>query len=397
MNIKVFSVLAVMTLPALFSCNSGNKQMTMPPPAVPTVEVSNRDIVSYETFPVSIEGKVNNAVRAKISGYITQVFVDEGQMVTKGQPLFKLETNVQSQDANAARSGVSAAQANIEAAQAAVSAAQVEVDKLTPLVERNIVSNVQLETAKANLLRAKGQLEQAKASRKQASSSYDAVVANVNYGIVRSPITGVVGAINSREGSLVGPGDQMPITTVSETSEVYAYFSMNESQYFDFLEQTPGKTVAEKLKNMPEVDLILPNDQQYDQKGKIKTVTGQINPQTGTIQFRVTFPNKDHFLSNGNSGTVRIPVMHKGIMVVPESAAFEQQGATYVYRVGNDTVANIPIKVIARANNMVLIESGIKPGDRVVAQGTGKLKLGSSIKSVPTSLDSIVNAIKPIF
>lgn len=397
MNIKVFSVLTVMTLPALFSCNSGNKQMTMPPPAVPTVEVVNKDVVSYETFPVSIEGKVNNAVRAKISGYITQVFVDEGQMVTKGQPLFKLETNVQSQDANAARSGVSAAQANIEAAQAAVSAAQVEVDKLTPLVERNIVSNVQLETAKANLLRAKGQLEQAKAARKQASSSYDAVVANVNYGIVRSPISGVVGAINSREGSLVGPGDQMPITTVSETSEVYAYFSMNESQYFDFLEQTPGKTVAEKLKNMPEVDLILPNDQQYDQKGKIKTVTGQINPQTGTIQFRVTFSNKDHFLSNGNSGTVRIPVMHKGIMVVPESAAFEQQGATYVYRVGNDTVTNIPIKVIARVNNMVLIESGIKPGDRIVAQGTGKLKPGSSIKSVPTSLDSIVNAIKPIF
>ncbi len=397
MNIRIYGVLSVFTLISFFSCKSDQKQMVMPPPTIPTVEVVNKDVVSYRTFPVSIEGKVNNAVRAKISGYIAQVFVDEGQMVTKGQPLFRLETNVQSQDANAARSGVSAAQANIEAAKASVSAAQVEVDKLTPLVERNIVSNVQLETAKANLMRAQGQLEQAKAARKQASSSYSAVAANVNYGIVRSPITGVVGAINFREGSLVGPGDQMPITTVSETSEVYAYFSMNESQYFDFLEQTPGKDVSEKLKNMPEVDLFLPNGRQYAAKGKIKTVTGQINPQTGTIQFRATFPNKEQILSNGNSGKVQIPVMHKGVLVVPESAAFEQQGATYVYRVGKDTVTNIPIKVIARVHNMVLVESGLKTGDIVVAQDTGKLKPGAAIKPVPTSMDSIVNAIKPIF
>src|SRR5690606_32497816 len=145
--------------------------------------------------------------------------------------------------------------------------------------------------AKDNLSRAQGQLEQARAAYQQAQANYSGVQANIDFGVVRSPISGVVGAINFREGSLVGPADQTPITTVSETGEVYAYFSMNEREYFDFLANTEGKNISEKLKNIPEVELVLANGQVYSEKGKIKTVTGQINPQTGTIQFRATFAN----------------------------------------------------------------------------------------------------------
>ena len=389
-------IIGIIGLLAFQSCK--NEQPQAPPPAsLPVIEATQRDMTAYQTFPVSIEGKVNNAVRAKISGYITQVFVDEGQFVSKGQPLFKLETNVQAQDANAARSGINAAQANIAAAQAAVNAAQVEVDKLIPLVEKKIISNVQLETAKANLMQAQGQLAQATASKQQAQANYSGIQANIDFGVVRSPISGIVGAINFREGSLVGPSDPTPITTVSETGEVYAYFSMNEREYLDFLSDTEGKTVQQKLKNIPEVELIMANDEIYPEKGKIQTVTGQINPQTGTIQFRASFANKDGLLSNGNSGIVRIPKSYKNALIVPESATFEQQGLVYVYTIEKDTARATKVEIIDRAHNFALIKTGVKPGDKIIAKGTGKVKTGTPVNGIPTHIDSITNSIQPIF
>jgi len=396
MNTRI-KFLAILAIVSFFSCKNEKKQFETPPPSLPTVEAALKDVVVFHSYPVRIEGTVNNDVRAKISGYITKVYVDEGQAVSAGQPLFKLETNIQSQNANAGQAAINAAQANIEAAQAAVNAAQVEVNKLIPLVEKNIISNIQLETARANLKKAEGQLEQARANKGQAKANYNATIANINFGVVRSPISGIVGAINMREGSLVSPNDQTPITTVSETKDVYAYFSMNESEYFDFLEKTEGKNIAAKLKNLPPVELILPNGQPYAHKGKIHTVTGQINPNTGTIQFRATFPNQEGLLSNGNSGVIKIPQHIKGATVVPESATFEQQGATYVYQVFGDSVTNTPVKILSRENNLALIASGIKVGDKVVAQGVSKLRPGSKIKAIPTQIDSIIQAIKPIF
>jgi len=389
-------LLSLLTAFVLHSCGKKQEQPQMPPTAVPVAEIGTKSVQGYTAFPVNIEGKVNNDVRAKISGYITQVYVDEGQIVSKGQPLFKLETNVQAQDANAAKSGIGAAQANISAAQASVNAAQVEVDKLVPLVEKKIISNVQLETAKANLSRAQGQLEQARAAYQQAQANYSGVQANIDFGVVRSPISGVVGAINFREGSLVGPADQTPITTVSETGEVYAYFSMNEREYFDFLANTEGKNISEKLKNIPEVELVLANGQVYSEKGKIKTVTGQINPQTGTIQFRATFANKDRLLSNGNSGTLRIPKAYPDALVVPETATFEQQGITYVFKVKNDTVYNSIIEVEDRVDNLAIIKSGLQKGDIIVVQGTGKLRDRSPIQAQKVNFDSIIAPIKPV-
>lgn len=362
---------------------------------IPVVEIKTRDIIGHQSFPASIEGKINNAVRAKISGYIKEVYVDEGQHVIKGQPLFRLETDVQTQTAHAASAGINAASASISAAQAAVNAAQVEVAKLVPLVEKNIISNVQLETAKANLLRAQGQMEQAKASKLQAQANLGSINANIDFAIVRSSITGVVGSINYREGSLVGPSDPMPITMVSEINEVYAYFSMNEAEYLDFLDKTPEKAVKDKIANLPPVELKLANGQIYSEKGKIQTVTGQIDPQTGSVKFRAIFKNPTGLLSNGNSGFVNIPKFYKDIMVVPESATYEQQGIVYIYKVQNDTVYSTPIEILDRIDRLALVKSGLKKGDIIAVKGIGKLRNMAMIKPLPVNLDSIVNSIKP--
>lgn len=395
----------------IVSCKKQDNPMQDGPKPFPVVSVEPKNVTGYQTFPASIEGRVNNDVRAKIQGYITQVLVDEGQYVVKGQPLFKLETNTLNESADAARAGVgaakssvSAAEANINAARAAVNSAQVEVNKLRPLVQKNIISNVQLQTAEANLSRAQAQLQQAIAAKQQAvagvsqaQANYQGVAANIDYSVIRAPISGVVGKLPLKVGSLVGPTDSTPLTTISDTSEVYAYFSMNEKEYLDFLEDSYGATVPEKLRNMPMVELKLANGSMYQEKGKVEAVTGQIDESTGSIQFRVSFPNAQKLLSNGNSGTIMLPKLYNDALVIPESATYEQQGMVYAYKVQGDSVNTAAVDVEDRVNNLIVLKSGLKKGDQIVAQGIGSLKPGTKIIPKPMNLDSLVQSIKPVF
>ncbi len=409
-NVMLVGALAV----ALSSCGKKDQagaQQAQGPMPYDVVEIPTKVVTSYQEFPANIEGVVNNDIRAKIQGYVTQVFVDEGQYIAAGQPLFKLETNVLSQTADAAKSGVgaaaasvNAAKANVNAAKASVEAAQVEVNKLTPLVEKKIISSVQLETAKANLAQAKaGQaqaqaaLAQAQAGQSQAQANYKGAQANVDYSIVRSPISGVVGAINFRQGALVGPSDVTPLTVVSNTDKVYAYFSMNEKEYLNFITKAQGATLQQKLNNIPPVELVLANGEVFPEKGKIQTVTGQIDPSTGTIQFRVQFNNAAKILANGNSGTIRIPKTYVDAIVVPEAATFEQQGIVYVYKVRNDSAIATPVVVEERAGNMAIVTEGVKKGEKVVAQGVGKLRDKTPIAPKPAKFEQIVESTKPVF
>jgi membrane fusion protein (multidrug efflux system) len=336
----------------------------------PVIEVPQRTVTGFTSYPVSIEGTVNSAVRAKVPGYVTQVLVDEGEKVRKGQTLFRLETESLSGDAGAA--------------QANVNAAQVEVDKLKPLVEQNIISPVQLQTAQARL--------------EQARATLSSIAANIGYATIKSPVDGYVGSINFREGALVSPGDPTPLTTVSDIDEVYAFFSMNERDYLNFIENAEGENLSEKIENFPEVQLQLVNDRIYSETGEIQTVTGQIDPSTGTVSFRAMFPNPNGILASGNSGRIRIPRTYEDVAVVPESASFEQQGRVYVYGVQGDTLAvSVPIQVEDRIQNLIVVAEGVTPGDKIVAQGVGKLRNNTPIIPQPVSFDSIATSIKPIF
>ena len=159
-NLAILSIAAI----SLVACKKENAPMQNQKKPYSVVEVLQKNVTGHTEYPASIEGKINNDVRTKIQGYITQVLVDEGQYVTKGQPLFRIETNTLNENADAAKAGISASQATIAAAQASVNAAQIEVNKLKPLVAKNIISKVQLETANANLLQAQAQLKQAQAT-----------------------------------------------------------------------------------------------------------------------------------------------------------------------------------------------------------------------------------------
>ena len=399
-NNTILWLLGLMILAFVQSCKNqdaaAGQQQAMAKP-YPVISVPMDSVTGYSEFPASIEGIVNSDVRAKIQGYITQVYVDEGQFVRKGQALFKLETNTQAQDTSAAKSGVAAAQSSVAAAQASVDAAQIEVNKLKPLVEQNIISSVQLETAKANLLSAQSQLSQARANYQQSQANYKSSAANLDYGTVRAPVSGVVGSLPLREGSLVGPSDQTALTVISDVSELFAYFSMNEKEYLDFLENSEGKTMKEKIEKLPAVKLKLANGSIYEEEGKIEAITGQVDPETGTIQFRVHFPNENGLLTNGNSGNIMIPQVYSDVLVVPDASTFEQQGITYVYKVVQDTAVSSIIGVTAKVNNLTIVSEGLKEGDQIVAKGVGNLRTGTAIQPQAVDFDSIVETVKPVF
>lgn len=369
-KIPLLSAFGMMIL--LLSCGNNEQKQQAPQGPMPfqVTTIPQKSVIGYTIYPTSIEGVNNSEVRAKISGYITDVLVDEGQKVRKGQTIFRLETQSLSQDAAGARANVNAA--------------QVEVEKLMPLVEKNIISNVQLETAKAKL--------------QQAKSALNSIGANIDYANIKSPVDGYVGAIRLRKGTLVSPSSVEPLTTVSDISKVYAYFSMNEREYLDFIQNAEGETREEKIKNLPKITLILANGSEYEKEGTVETINSQVNSNTGSISFRAVFENDAQLLTNGNSGKIRVPQPFKDAIVVPKESTYERQGSYYVYKVAdNDMAIATRINVLADVENMYVVSEGLKQGDKIVAKGVANLRGDAQIKPIEVPFDSIAKPIEKTF
>lgn len=357
---------------AVTSCTTDGapERRQSPPPSVPVTKAAQKEVTTYRTYPARLEGVITSDIRAKVPGYITNVLVDAGERVSKGQTLFRLETQSLTQEAEAARANVKAA--------------EVEVNRLKPLVEKNIVSPVQLETAKARLA--------------QTRAALSSIEANIGYANINSPVDGYVGTIKYREGTLVSPSDPTPLTTVSDVDEVYAFFAMSERAYLNFLQTTPGENLEEKISNFPPVKLRMVNDSVYPQEGIIETVSGQVNPSTGTVQFRATFKNPSRLLSSGNSGQIMIPVVYENATLAPEVATYERQGRVYVFKVGEkNTAISTPISVADRVGGMVIVSDGLKPGDLIVAAGVGKVQHDSPITPQPISFEEATEPLEVIF
>ncbi|WP_116105918.1 efflux RND transporter periplasmic adaptor subunit [Lewinella sp. IMCC34191] len=357
----------------LASCtdDSESQAAAPPPPARASVtSVARRTVTSFNEYPARLTGIVTSEVRAKIAGYITDVLVDEGDHVRRGQLLFRLETQALNEDEAAARANVNAA--------------QVEVDKLQPLVEKNIISEVQLETAKARL--------------QQAQSGLNGIAANINYGRITSPIDGYLGRIGLRTGALVSPTSAEPLTTVSDISKVYAYFSVTEGQYLDFMQAAEGETIEDKVKDLPKVQLQLSNNTRYEHEGRIEAVISRVNAQTGTLQVRAIFDNPSRLLNDGNSATIRVPQTYTDAVVVPQTATFDQQGTIYVLRVQPDSsTLAVPLEIATQVDNLFVIKSGLEEGDEIVASGVNKLRGGAKIAPVSVAFDSIAQPLPTVF
>lgn len=381
-SLLVAGTVAALSL-ALFGCGGGaQQQQQMPPASLPVVAIPQQEATVYTEYPASLEGKVNVEIRPQVDGYLEEIFVDEGQYVKAGQPLFKINDRNYQERANTAQATVQAAQANLERA-------QVEIDRLKPLVENNIVSDVQLKTARSAYNAAKANVAQAKAQAQDAG-------VNVGFTLIKAPVSGYIGRIPFRKGALVGRGEMQALTTLSDISEVYAYFSMSEVDFLNFKNSNEGATIEQKVQQMPPVELVLPDNSIYAVKGKISTVEGQFDKTSGSISFRATFPNAEGALRSGNTGRVRIPKELKAALVVPQEATFEIQDKVFVYTVGDSNkVISTPITVSGKTANYYFVNAGVKPGDKVVLSGIGNLQDGAVIAPQIVSVDSLLKA-KPL-
>ena len=380
------SILAASVIIA--SCGNKNDKTAQAgaPPQVKeykTLTLEPKTATLYTDFPATIQGQQNIEIRPRVEGYIDKIFVDEGAVVKTGQPLFKISAPEYEQE-------VRTASASIKSAQASVSAAKLAVNKVKPLVEKGIISKYDLESAQYNYESAMAALAQANAALVNAKT-------NLGYTTVTSPVNGVVGSIPFRLGSLVSSNTADPLTTVSSIGNVYAYFALNEKKLLNFTQgDTPGTTLAQKIKNIPEVSLLLSDGSPYPEKGRVETVNGLINTETGSVTFRARFANPKSILRSGSSATVRIPNEVKEKLLIPQSATFELQDKIFAVTVGKDgKTKNVNITVLdITAGNYYVVTSGLKTGDQIVLEGVASLKEGSQIKPQNQNQETVYADLK---
>lgn len=329
------------------------------------LQVQPSDKVISTTYSATIRGRQDIDIYPQVSGFITKLCVEEGQVVRRGQVLFVI-------DQVPYQAALQTAEANVEAATASLATAKLTYDSKNELRARNVVSDFDLKTAENNWLSAKAQLAQMKAQELSARN-------NLSYTEVKSPCDGVVGTLPYRVGALVSAGLPQPLTTVSDNSDMYVYFSMTENQLLALTRQYGSK--AEALKEMPEVELMLNDQSVYEEKGKVETISGVVDRNTGTASLRAVFPNGKGLLYSGTSGNVVLPVSKKGSLVIPQSTTFEIQDKVYVYKIVDGKAQSAPVSVTrVNGGQEYIVDNGLQAGDVIVAEGVGLLREGTPIK-----------------
>lgn len=383
-RIKPLSAFIIPTLLLLSSCGenkgagnaAGNQVMDFP-----VITIKPQSITLNSNYPSTIEGEQNIEIRPKVDGFIEKIYVDEGATVRKGQPLFLINAPQYEQ-------GVRSARAAIQIAEAGVNSAQMEVNKIRPLVDKKIISSYQLEGAQFNLESQQAQLARAKADLVNATT-------NLGYTEITSPVNGVIGTLPYKIGSLVSSNTAQPLTVVSNITNIYAYFSINEKEALEISGQFNGTSTKASLAAMPPVSLILANGVKYAYPGKIETTSGLINTSTGSISVRAGFPNPENIIRSGSSGVVTIPVTYESTIVIPQKSTYEIQGKRFVYNVQDDgSVVSKPITVLSNNDGQFyIVTEGLVVGDKIAMEGLATLRDGLVIKPVAVNADSVYQSI----
>ena len=347
---------------AVVSCGQAPTQQRAAEYSVQTITTTDRTIPT--NYSATIRGRQDIAIYPQVSGTISQVCITEGQRVTKGQTLFII-------DQVPYKAALRTAEANVEAAKAAVATAQLTYDSKKELFSRNVVSQYDLSTAENSLLTAKAQLAQADAALVNAAN-------NLSYTVVKAPSNGVVGTLPYRVGALVSASIPQPLTTVSDNSTMYVYFSMTAKQQLNLTRRYGS--IAETLKNMPDVQLQLNDGTVYDQTGRVESISGVVDTSTGSVQLRAVFPNENGLLLSGSTGNIIMPNLYKDCIVVPQTATFEIQDKVYVYKLvdGKATSSMIEVEKISNGREYI-VTAGLTPGEVIITEGVGLMREGTPV------------------
>lgn len=354
---KIAFVVSVMAVVAFASCSPAGRQEKATAQKYQVISPLVRDTVYTSEYVADISALQNVGIRARVAGFIENVFVDEGHAVRKGQTLFSISDKQFRQDLDKAKAATKSAQADLNSA-------EIELEGSKNLFDKNYISKPEYDLAVAKVDALKAKMEEAKTEEAQASL-------NLSYARVIAPFDGVIDRIPNKAGSLVEEGALL--TTISNDAEMYAYFNVSESEYLNY-------TLLQKQNELKKVTLILANGDVYNQPGVIETAENEFDKNTGTIAFRAKFPNPQQLLKHGATGKIQLETPLKKALLIPQKSTFEIQGNIYVFLVRNDnTVEMRKIVPLHALPLLYVVGSGLTRQDRIIYEGTQKLKEGDKI------------------
>lgn len=361
---KMWQIFMLTTLLTLVGCKNGGGEYSQSVSEYAMMQVAPVNKTLSTQYPAAIQGKQDIAIFPQVTGTITRLCVNEGQAVKRGQVLFII-------DQVPYQAALATARANMEAADATLATAQLTYDSKKELFAQNVISAYELKTAENNLLMAKAERAQAKAQELSAAN-------DLSYTEVKSPSDGVIGTLPYRVGTLVSAGMAQPLTTVSDNSDMYVYFSMTENQLLGLIRQYGSKEKA--LQSMPTIELVLNDRTTYEEKGTIATISGVVDASTGTVSVRAAFPNKNGLLHSGSSGNVVVPSVYKDGIIIPRAATYEVQDKVFVYKVvdGKTHSTQISVERVDGGQDYI-VTNGLSVGDEIVTEGVGLLQDGMPI------------------
>lgn len=356
---------SLMLLAVLLMACGGNQDPKEAPVEYPVISVNRSTIETTESYPATIQGRQVVELYPQVSGTISKLLVKEGERVKQGQVLFII-------DQVPYQAALRTATANVNAAQAQVDVAQLDYDSKVILFNEEVISEYDLAMANNTLAIAKAGLEQAKAQETNARN-------DLSYTEVKSPCNGVVGTLPYRAGALVGPSIPQPLTTVSDTEQMYVYFSLTEREMVSRMQQQGSfDKVAEAF---PPVSIQMANGNNYSLQGKVESISGVVEKSTGALSARAVFPNPDGILLTGSTGRLIVPQTHKDVIVIPQTATYEIMNKTYVYKVVDGVAhsAIISVQPLSDGLNYIVV-SGLNVGDVIISEGAGYVKEGMEVQ-----------------
>jgi efflux transporter, RND family, MFP subunit len=362
---KWFMLMAFAAL--MVSCgNNGNMKMGDNEYPVETIGTQGSEMQT--TYPASIKGIQDVEIRPKVSGFITQLCVQEGQAVKAGQLLFVIDnTTYQAQ--------VRQAQAALSSAKAQLNTSKLTYENSKKLFEKNVIGSYELQTAQNTY-------ENARAAVAQAQAALSSAKDMLGFCYVKSPANGVIGSLPYKVGALVSASSVDPLTTVSDVATVEVYFSMTEKDILNLTKKAGGIHAA--ISDFPAVKLQLVDGTMYNEPGKVTKVSGVINQTTGSVSMIARFPNPNRLLKSGASGTIVVPRVSNNSIVIPQSATTEIQDKIFVYVVTpQNRVKYTEIQVDPQNDgNHYVVTNGLNAGDRIVTKGLTSLTDSMEIKPI---------------
>ncbi len=339
-----------------------------PAPVVQVAEVAQRDVPIYMEWIGALDGNVNAVIRPQVTGYLIKQHYREGDLVKKGQLLFEI-------DARTFEAALQEAKGVRAQKQARVDTTSANLARIKPLAAKNAVSQKDLDDATGAYQSSRAELEAADANMQTAKL-------NLGFTKITSPVTGIAGIAKAQIGDLLSPSSPTELTTVSVVDPIKVYFNISEREYLKVANAALAS--GKKTENVP-LELILVDGSTYPHEGKVAVLNRQVDVNTGTFKVAALFPNPNNLLRPGQYGKVRATMsVAKGALLVPQRAVTEMQGKYLVAVVGADNKVDVrPVSVGERIGSEWLIAEGLKPGERIVVEGTQKARPGITVDPKP--------------